>query len=284
MSIMATQPAYPGGPYWVTYPDVVGFWIGPGWSAEPMSGMRKRAGRLRRQAKRLGLSPCALYLNAWGAGFTVSLGPIWNQPPVNLEARAAGTDPCDLLSLIEVAEKVGARVTRLDLAIDLLGVPAKAAHSMFFPSCYPGTGERTEDLFRLRGRTPKPGKPCSGTDYERSRRSSRNKCIYSDRPSKVAPDDGPALHCDAARLKADHLPKEFRKRGGLRFLLTLAQPHRILAIIDPHVIFGTEFASRARGDNHMDEPRRRGRSRVMCGRQPNPVPRRSGHPHASKEG
>jgi len=164
---------------------------------------QRRAGRLRRACKRLGLSPSPLHKPTL-RGFTVSLGPAWEHPD-------------DLANLLAFAAGLSARVTRLDIALDLIGLPARRARWRFFSSLDDPHADASGDAIQLDGRSPRvPYGRTSGSwikhdeggaAYARPRRSRRNLVTYSDRPSKLDPDGPGVLHVEL-RLRPPLIPTD----------------------------------------------------------------------------
>ena len=236
-------------PGWHSYVDAVRFWVPS--VAEPLTGKpgqglrddrlhlgpRSRARRLRRDLRSLGLRPDMLRPSRYGVSLKVSLGPLWHVP-LDLEARARSAQLTpDIHEVCAVAERAGARVTGLELALDLIGFPADKARWMAFPSLdRPGVPE-TEDIFRLRGNTLRPGTSVQGTGYARQRAADRNLVVYTDRPSKLNPGGPPVLHTEV-RLQGRHLPENLRAPRGI---LRLCQPLTFLRLFAMHVAPGGTY-------------------------------------------
>lgn len=180
----------------VPFIDALGFWLDD----------QKRAGRLRRRCKRLGLSPSPLYRPS-RRGFTVSLGPAWDRPD-------------DLRGLLDLAARLDARVTRIDVALDVFGMNSRRARHRFLASLDDPCAGDANDMIRLNGRSPRIplGRTAGswithhegGASYARPRRARRNLVAYSDLPSKLSPDypaGQPVFHVEA-RLRSPLIPTD----------------------------------------------------------------------------
>lgn len=224
-----------------------------------MASPIKRAGRARRALKRLGLSPSHLITSEYGAGFTVSLAPAVDWPPYDVEGRARGPSPHDLRAIVDALKwrhRPLVRVTGIDVAMDLVGLPGLAARRRLLPSISAPMLDESQDSIRLKGWLHQPAGPgrargawrdVEGTAYARPRRSSRNLCVYVDRPSKVDPSGPPALHIEL-RVKNSYLPKGLR--DGPELLPFQISGPALLRLLAQHLeLDGTLLESRACGDD-----------------------------------
>lgn len=212
--------------------DGIGFWF----RRRAVPRCRRRASRLRRACKRIGLKPSPLHtdrhgavLEVHGSGFTVSCGPAWDSPR-------------ELADLLTLASSMGARVTRLDLALDFLGEPAMLSRWALFPSVDGPGVDHNADALRLKAharRRRPPGWRSPWTHYKNcaymgGRRSARGLTVYSDKPSKLAPDGPPVLHAEL-RLRGGHLPAEQRDPVDLiQLVVPETRDHELAALLAQH--------------------------------------------------
>lgn len=250
-----------------TRPEIVAFGDGIGvWTdrRESRSGgtPRSRLGKVRRRWVRCGLEPGPIIDTPWGASlFSGSLAPIWNNG-TDLERRALGQPPQDCQAVLEALERREiqatrrgyrdivqplARITRVDLALDVLGIPVWIARRLLMPSLDDHARDERDDLIRVpnwrtlrrgRGRLHgawQPGKTGHEAVYSGPKSRGRVLVVYDDRPSKLDPEGPPVLHFDQ-RLRGSVLPQEVRDDPFM--LLPYLSPLGIWRLLGRHLEFG----------------------------------------------